>query len=310
MPDHPDLDAPQTLAGLFPDDGDDDDDDEEEDSATGERDVYVDGSLGVMAKRRKEDDLLGLTFEVQTLEVAGRTLQVRQFDFHSHNANRVWPGTLNLAEYLLRPNHEHRSATARTGPWGNVLELGTATGLLAIRLALNSTLHCRQRETSLGSKDGSPETVYCCDEVVTSDVRDDDDLVSRNLLFNYVLNGFDDCRRRPQHVPHTWGTGWAASVQYAQEKRFMDSDEGSQRSWTLPPIDTVVASDVLLYVNSYPSLVQTLCEIIPEASSTLLIMSWNRRMKESRDFFDRMRSEGFDCTHEGKCIYKFRRQAP
>jgi hypothetical protein len=293
MPDHPDLDAPQTLAGLFPDD----DDEEERNVCKGAGGDSADGSRGEMVSDQKADDLLRLTFEVQTLEVVGQMLRVRQFDFHSHNANRVWPGTLNLAEYLLRPGNKNRSAITRTGPWGNILELGTATGLLAIRLASNS----------LSSTDGSPQPVFCCDEIVTSDVCDDDDLVAHNLRYNYAINGFDEHRRCPQHVPHTWGTDWAASVQRSQEMRLMNGDEGPPRSWVLPPIDTVVASDILLYVNSYPSLVQTLCEIIPEASASLLVMSWNRRMKESKDFFDRMSTEGFDCAHEGKCIYTFRR---
>jgi Lysine methyltransferase len=152
----------------------------------------------------------------------------------------------------------------------------------------------------LADKESPTSTDPClCDDVVTSDVDDEDNLVSRNLKFNYVLNGFSDSLCRPRHVPHTWGTGWDDSVGRACVAR----------QWETPPsFDTVVASDILLYVNSYPALVQTLCEIIPEESETTLIMSWNRRMKESRDFFDRMASVGFEHLHEGRCIYTFRRR--
>lgn len=308
MPDHPDLDAPLTLTGLFPDEEDSDNDETDGDGGfrqgarSGNADFSdIDHAYGVPATEHDIDQ--GLTYEVQTLSVAGELLKVRQFDYHSHNANRVWPGTLNLAEYLLGgpPSDTKRINRLSSTRWGNVLELGTATGLLAIRLAMCSTVYrCRRDAFAVDESSTSQSIDPCiCDDIVTSDVADEDDLVARNLQFNYGLNGFSDPLCRPRHVPHTWGTGWDDSVQRASVAK----------QWETPPFfDTVVASDILLYVNSYPALVQTLCEIIPSESHTTLIMSWNRRMKESREFFDRMVAVGFEHVHEGKCIYTFRRR--
>jgi Lysine methyltransferase len=303
MPDHPDLDAPLTLTGLFPDE--EDSDDEENDGSAGSRQDFRKGNGDVAdnGAATEHDVDQGLTYEVQNLSVAGELLKVRQFDYHSHNANRVWPGTLNLAEYLMLSPHCETSrvnASSRTR-WGGVLELGTATGLLAIRLAMCSSVYrCQRDSLAVDESSASLSIDPClCDDIVTSDVADEDNLVERNLQLNYALNGFSDPLCRPHHVPHTWGTGWDDSVQRA-------SVAGQ---WEIPTsFDTVVASDILLYVNSYPALVQTLCEIIPNGANTTLIMSWNRRMKESRDFFDRMVSVGFEHVHAGKCIYTFRRR--
>ena len=35
------------------------------------------------------------------------------------------------------------------------------------------------------------------------------------------------------------------------------------------------------------------------------LMSWNRRIPESKIFFDLMCARGFECIHHGGCIYSF-----
>lgn len=230
MPDHPQLDAPMTLTGLFPAD----DNDDEPDTAP--------------------------VYEIQTLEIAGLSVKVRQFDYHSHNANRVWPGTFNLAEYLVECGVT----------LGDTLELGTATGVLAMILT----------------------QAQCCRSLTTSDVEDEHGEIAENLAYNYCLNAIS-APPPPPHVPHTWGTDWARSV--------------SQAGVDVPNrFDSIVASDILLYVAAYPALVETLQQVMSE--STVLIMSWNRRMKESAAFFQLMDEAGFDCHHQGKCIYRLTRQ--
>lgn len=284
MPTNSQIDAPVTLTGLFPPDSDDED--EEETGAPEEAAVC---------------------FEVQSMTVAGETLKVRQYDFHSHNANCVWPGTFNLADYLFSPaddqadiasavqgdvddsninNNDKLGAPTAGKSWGKVLELGTATGLLAIRLALECGRYCPPQHKKNGGVVGPVQ------DLVTSDVADEHNEVYENVQHNYLLNGID-CP--PLHIPHTWGTGWASSVEQAG---------GTEDVPTT--FNTIVASDILLYVSAYPALVETLEELMPTHATTL-IMSWNRRMKESSDFFSRMEAAGFVYTHQGKCIYTFRR---
>eukprot|EP00978_Attheya_sp_CCMP212_P015105 scaffold38838_cov56-Attheya_sp.AAC.1 len=291
MPTAPQIDAPQTLTGLFPDSSDGEDDDGE----------------------NAGSDDLSPCYENQSVILSGETLMIRQFDFHSHNANRVWPGTFNLSDYLLAKtsnnnnNDDEKNGAKFVHQWGRVLELGTATGLLAIRL----TMACIQQQstvdvdvdndtpTSIPNMDaieGQPNDDNaaghdcCCTSVVTSDVQDERGEVQSNLEYNYELNHILD---PPLHVPHTWGSGWNTSMLAA----------GVEQAHI--EFDTIVASDILLYVSAYGALIETLEELMPPGSHTKFVMSWNRRMKESAEFFDRAKQAGFSCTHEGKCIYTF-----
>ncbi|GMI36092.1 hypothetical protein TrRE_jg11545, partial [Triparma retinervis] len=147
MPNDRDIDAPINFAGLWPDS-----DDEEE--------AFVDNG------------------EEQIVEVCGVDLKVRQYAYHSHNANRVWPGTFNLCEYYLSPSPPTGCLSDLKGK--RVLELGTATGLLALRMSMSGVSN-----------------------IVTSDVSDGG-LVRDNVLFNFSLNKVPPV----PHLEHTWGTGW------------------------------------------------------------------------------------------------------
>lgn len=200
--------------------------------------------------------------------------------------------------------------------WGRVLELGTATGLVAMRLALACI-------------NPSKESAFCCTSVITSDVDDERGDVFHNLLYNYELNDLN--RPYPRHVPHTWGTGWNNSVLRSLEgDREMPPDALLVNPLHLP-FDTIVASDILLYVSAYPALVQTLCELMiphfhcskdenisiePQGNesfgvvanplnSPVFIMSWNRRLKESQEFFTLMTDAGFVYKSHRKGLYTF-----
>jgi hypothetical protein len=286
MPLAPQIDAPQTLTGLFPPDSSEDDDD--------------------------DDDRNAVTYEIQPVELAGIALQIRQFDYHSHNANRVWPGTFQLADYLLARGPDNRYKFQL----GRVLELGTATGLLAIRLALASTNITMDQYSSSPPKDSVIGIGHCCTSVVTTDVQDEHGEVAFNLRFNYQLNGIGVSldsekelvtvrRRIPPHVPHTWGSGWRTSV---EQSGVLLETTGCDEGYDFDHFDTIIGSDILLYVSAYSGLVETLTELIPSESPCRFIMSWNRRMKESAEFFERMDRAGFESSHEGKCIYIFKRR--
>lgn len=64
---------------------------------------------------------------------------------------------------------------------------------------------------------------------------------------------------------------------------------------------------VLLRYSAYPALVKYLKVLFtsPNHSVVEFVMSWNRRIADSKIFFDLMLKEGFKCTHEGQCVYTF-----
>jgi hypothetical protein len=344
MPSNAQIDAPLTLMGLFPPDSSDEEDDDDD-------------------PNDKEED--GCLYEIQTMNLVGKDLQVRQYDYHSHNANQVWPGTFNLAEYLLLPqlrqNHD----------WGHILELGSATGILAIRLAFACRLiqhGAAERQSNTSNHDTTAAGYCCCSSITTSDVCDEGNQIEHNVRYNINLNrrvilgennhnddNIDPCPIDIPHIPHTWGTGWKVSVMKRQQEMqeeglaAMGKDQSSLlsssslSSFRTPEFDTIVASDILLYVSAYPSLVETLQELMPvivnheveneggveegcvhsnnddqtgatssnnkkkKKMKICFVMSWNRRMKESAEFFQLMTAGGFDCQHEGKCIFTFTR---
>ena len=96
----------------------------------------------------------------------GGDIELRRFSFHAKNANQVWPGNRQLMEFLL----EHPALYAAPR---RVLELGSATGLLALFL------------TRLGA------------DVTTSDLEEEDSLVAGNIEHNFVRNGQPPVVSRP-----------------------------------------------------------------------------------------------------------------
>lgn len=69
------------------------------------------------------------SYENQELTVDGMVLTIRQNAWHQTNANKVWPGTFLLAEFLRQRGERYNH--------GTLLELGSATGALAIFLRLH-----------------------------------------------------------------------------------------------------------------------------------------------------------------------------
>jgi hypothetical protein len=112
-------------------------------------------------------------YDEQTLTICQKDFRIRQYCWHQANANKVWPGTFNLAEFI--EDHSKRFQT------GNILELGAATGALSIYL----------------------KAVFPEYQLWTSDI-DDGGEVEENIKYNFEINGLSPL----PHISHTWGAAW------------------------------------------------------------------------------------------------------
>ncbi|KAJ4813265.1 S-adenosyl-L-methionine-dependent methyltransferases superfamily protein [Rhynchospora pubera] len=106
-------------------------------------------------------------------------LKIREFSFHSLNANLLWPGTFAFADWLLL---HHQSLLH---PRLRILELGSGTGALAI--FLRSSFHV---------------------DITTSDY--DDPQIELNIAHNCTSNGLHPL----PHIRHTWGEPFPTSAPY------------------------------------------------------------------------------------------------
>lgn len=62
--------------------------------------------------------------------------------------------------------------------------------------------------------------------------------------------------------------------------------------------------------SAYDALVQTLVELFDQEEGLIeFLMAWNRRIKESSIFFDKMNAAGFQMHSYGKGIYSFTRES-
>ena len=104
----------------------------------------------------EEDDVYRNIFETQTLHIGHMDLKIRQSSWHKTNANKVWSGMFVNYIYIIRfimifyANvscscyilgtfllAEFIKANRKRYSHGRMLELGSATGALAIFLRLN-----------------------------------------------------------------------------------------------------------------------------------------------------------------------------
>jgi predicted nicotinamide N-methyase len=125
--------------------------------------------------------------------------------------------------------------------------------------------------------------------VTTSDV--DDDEVEASIAANFALNGLGP--QLPPHWAHTWGT---------------DVPPGMRGAFAY-----VLASDILLYVHAYDGLVRTLAALCSPWEGRLgaqVIMSWQRRLPESAQFFTMAEKAGFTVEHLGRLVYRLTWKLP
>ena len=89
------------------------------------------------------------------------------------------------------------------------------------------------------------------------------------------------------HVPFTWGSPWPTHLADPQDYTY------------------IVASDILLYVSAYPALADSLRWLFAAGGVREFVMSWNRRIAHSAQFFQMMFDRGFRGHHHGECVYSF-----
>jgi hypothetical protein len=104
------VEAPISLKGLFNRDSD------------SESETNMDG------------DIFKNEGENQILTIGDKNLTIRQTCWHQANANKVWPGTFLLADYLLANKDKYCNLSMNS----NILELGAATGALSIFLLMHN----------------------------------------------------------------------------------------------------------------------------------------------------------------------------
>eukprot|EP00741_Cyanophora_paradoxa_P011601 tig00020563_g11209.t1 len=118
-------------------------------------------------------------------------------------------------------------------------------------------------------------------DVTASDY--DDPEIEENVRFNATANEVE-----LPYIPHTWGTPFPADRTF----------------------DVVVASDILLYVKSYPALVETLEKLLPPSRrEVFFLMGWRRRIDDEKVFFGLLGEKGFSHADTGHRIFEIRRRA-
>mmetsp|Transcript_13280 Transcript_13280/g.19923 ORF Transcript_13280/g.19923 Transcript_13280/m.19923 type:complete len:147 (+) Transcript_13280:217-657(+) len=106
------------------------------------------------------------------------------------------------------------------------------------------------------------------------------------------------------HIPHTWGTDWHESFRSALRRYSKDSSNVDAMQFRCR---IIFASDILLYVSAYESLVATLLVLFTQCQAQQFVMAWNRRIAASQQFFELMRQAGFHCARQvdGRGVFVF-----
>lgn len=238
----------------------------QDDDSDIEDNINVDRSLSDTNQSNDQNGFIQ-QYEISKMKIVNISINIRQFSWHRVNANYVWPGTNMLAEYIDQHADKYSNQL--------ILELGSATGALAIYLYLNN--HSSRNFN-----------------VMTSDI-DDNGEVQENISFNFHLNDL----KPVNHIPFTWGNDWTETLNEYSKINSLSMDCFNFKY--------VIASDILLYVNSYPALVQTLVDMFRNPTLQEFLMCWNRRLSSSKLFFDLMENAEFTCENHGKSIYTFTR---
>lgn len=186
-------------------------------------------------------------YEVASVDFPEQTLRIREYEFHPVNANQVWPGSVQFAQWIL--NHWDLFQGKK------VLEIGSGCGALAIWLAKRGLA------------------------VITSDYTDP--RIEENIHENCVLNSIPPL----PHISHIWGG------QFPEE--------------SLTAFDTVLASDILIYVAQYASLISTLHQVL--AKGAVCYLSNRRRIDTEELFLLMCRDSGLTVRNLGSKVFEITR---
>ncbi|XP_047323035.1 EEF1A lysine methyltransferase 3 isoform X2 [Impatiens glandulifera] len=123
-----------------------------------------------------EEEDVHQSFEERRHHFPGMELLIREFSFHQLNANLLWPGSLNFAEWLV----QNKSWVEGR----RIIELGSGTGALAIFLQKSFQIL----------------------NITTSDY--DDQEIEDNIAHNCRVNGVVPVL---PHIKHSWGDPFPCS---------------------------------------------------------------------------------------------------
>eukprot|EP00386_Alphamonas_edax_P013978 GDKI01043017.1.p1 GENE.GDKI01043017.1~~GDKI01043017.1.p1 ORF type:complete len:600 (-),score=155.17 GDKI01043017.1:442-2241(-) len=196
----------------------------------------------------------------------GMEINIREMAFHCLNANFVWHGNYDVAQWLLDHKiNEFKEKNTR------LLELGAATGILSIFLKRHGV------------------------DVIASDY--DDTEIESNFHKNLELNGMSGTI---PFIRHTWGEHFPDTYTHPTPTHTGDTDTPSPRKSVF---DAIVASDILLYIKSFPQLVETCnalrnrffdeIETRGDGVSFNIYMGWNRRTEYHFVFFEQLKRTGW-----------------
>ena len=220
-------------------------------------------SLGSLFQNDEDDSPVEFeqNYEITCMNICNTEFKIRQYSWHKANANKVWPGTFELAQYLDNnlnnilsyPNYHEDNV---------ILELGAATGALSIFLTklfitkgipfittTNNTTNTTATTTTTDNKNeylviSNASPVYT---IITSDIEDINNEIETNIIYNFELNNIPLCK----HIGHTWGTLSTDSLILCSNNNNNNNNSNINYSTTIPvcAVHTVIASDILLYVR-------------------------------------------------------------
>jgi hypothetical protein len=136
---------------------------------------------------------------------------------------------------------------------------------------------------------------------VTSDYADDED-IAENIARNCTANGLV-AEQNCQHLAYNWG-GLFPWAKLADCWGAISASLACQPTPEEAAPDVIIASDILLYVKTYPALVSTLQQLLSARKGTKFFLSAKRRVPDDKYFFELINENGFEMIDHGGRVYE------